>query len=176
MGNKCASAEFEVVNRLVPAFSQADCDLQVLVIYEDAHTLKLAKRFHSRLEGAAGKGNLHSTWWNVRDLTEPTVFAASVSTAMHAQVIVTSFHAQKKLPLGFYLWVNAWLHHRAPGSGTLVGLVSLPEHRNGDGGHVQDYLNRVAQNGRLGLVMEERKTAPPAGHRHQFSGMLETAH
>jgi hypothetical protein len=143
----------------IPNLSQDDDEpLQVVVLYQDTATRKWAKHVCQALQAAVGTRPVRCTWWNLGELHEPAVFAGAVSTAMRSEVIVTALTATDRPSLSLCLWVNAWLKHRCKAAGALIGLVRLPTSCPPPTG-TQTYLRSVAREGRLNLLMEERRLA-----------------
>src|SRR5262249_34416018 len=97
--------------------------LNIVFLYQDGPTRKWAKEVYERVTHVAGPETARATWWRISDLSEPGVLAGAVSTTMRADVIVVAVRTGEGLPLPFYVWVNAWLPHRAAQTGALVALL-----------------------------------------------------
>ncbi len=131
--------------------------LNVAVLYQDAQTHKWARQMCEHVAGLIGSGAVRHTWWKLGDLSQPGVLAGAVSTTMRADVIVVAIQAAARLPLPFYVWVDAWLPHRLPQAGALVALIGLPEPAGLQSDQAREYLRAVAQQGRLDFLLQERK-------------------
>lgn len=161
-----AAALNEIAQRPAPATSRprAERALNVAAVYEDEATRQWARAVCARATKAAGPRAVRSTWWRMSELGEPAVLAGAVSKAMRADVIVVAAHAGERMPLPFYVWVEAWLPHRPMGGGLLMALLELPAGPGAQLELVQRYLRALARQGRLAFMLEERR--PPAGGRN----------
>ena len=132
------------LHHLVPAHPKAEPVLNVTVVYEDAAACQWAREACDQMPMLAGKKSVSTTWWKLKELSQPAVLAGAVSKAMRADVIVVATRATEGFPLPFYVWVNSWLPNHLPAKGTLVALIATASqprfHRN----RVADYLRAVA--------------------------------
>jgi hypothetical protein len=155
--------------------------LNVVVVYEDAVSREWATEVYERIETIAGYEGAHTTWWRISDLCEPGVLAGAVSTALRADVILVAACATEGLPLPFYVWVKQWLPNRRPPVGALVALLPAIKGQRSRPGRVGQYLQAVAQQGRMDFFCEHRllTTADPAPARRtpaRASQSFQTAH
>ena len=151
---KHAASLEKVVSGLPPQYA-----LNVIVLYEESHSRNWARAAVSRVEKVLGSRVVRCTWWHMADLHSPGVLAGAVTKAMRADVIVVAARHAEGVPLPFYVWVNSWLPHRLPSTGALVALLGRPEPRGRRSQRMQKYLRAVARQGRLDLLLEERKCA-----------------
>ncbi|HWX22712.1 MAG TPA: hypothetical protein VN578_22645 [Candidatus Binatia bacterium] len=162
-GNKGAlSPRFCLCPERAPEASRPELCLNVLVLYQDAQTRQWAGEVCERVAGLISHDAVRTTWWKMRDLSQPAVLAGAVSTAMRADIIFTAIHAAEGFPLAFYVWVDSWLPHRPQGTGALVALIGLPERMLPQMDRGRDYLRAVARKGRLDFLIEERRLLPVA--------------
>jgi hypothetical protein len=157
MARKPAGNENSPLQILQPASPGAARPLQVLFVYEDAQTRAWGAEVGRWLEKQPGWQTLQSTWWKMADLEQPGVLAGAVSKAMRADLIIVAACGAEALPLPFYIWVNSWLPHRPPGSGTLVGLLALAQRGYPHAGRLRKYLRTVARQARMACLLDERR-------------------
>lgn len=125
----------------------------VMVVYQNAETRKWATNVCPQSNGTLYR----STWWNIEDLAEPGVLAGAVSTAIRADIIIVAVVKDRRLPLPFYVWVNAWLPHRHLRAGKLVRLIGIqPGVQRASRDSAKGYFRELAKQGNLALEEEER--------------------
>ena len=115
-----------------------------------------------RLQKLVGREGVRATWWRLDDLGEPGVLAGAVSMAIRGDVIIVALHSDEPMSLPFYVWVEAWLPHRRPQTGSLLALIDLPVAPSARADEAREYLRAVARQGRLDFLVEERKLAADA--------------
>ncbi|HSU57077.1 MAG TPA: hypothetical protein VLT36_23755 [Candidatus Dormibacteraeota bacterium] len=152
------------LQKLVPLCSEP---LKAVFIYEDSETREWAREAYAHLSKRAARQAVSATWWKLDNLSQPSVLAAAVSTAMRADVVVLALRGGEGLPLSFYAWMHNWLPNRMQAGGVLVTLLGKGEHRNGNSGRVAVYLREVARQGRLHFLLEKRKLAAAAVNGNQ---------
>jgi hypothetical protein len=146
------------LRKLIRSLAGPDGGLNPVFLYQDAETRHWARVVSEALKQPAG------TWWKLEDLSHPGVLAGAVSKAMRAEVVVIAVREREGLPLPFYVWVNAWLAHRLPGRGALVGLLAAPAQPSLGSDRVGEYLRAVAQEGQIRLFLEEMIGKPRRSH------------
>ena len=57
----------------------------------------------------AGEDHIRDRWYDVHDLDDMQILTDAVRAALVADVIVISVYAADELPLGLYVWIDAWL-------------------------------------------------------------------
>jgi hypothetical protein len=131
-------------------------ELNLVLLYEDTQTRKWVREIYEKATKQAGAAPVRATWWKLSDLAAPGVLAGAVSTAMRADKIVVCTRAAEGLPLPFYVWVNAWMPHRVPASGELLGLLGVPTPPSPPSGRIREYLQAEASRTRMRFMLEER--------------------
>jgi hypothetical protein len=162
------------LDKLVIVSNDATAALNITMVYEDDQTREWAREAFERVNKLAGKQPVRPTWWKLSKLSDPGVLAASVSTAMRADVIVVAVRASEGMPLPFYAWTNSWSPNRHQINGVLVALLGSPEPRNKRSGRVAAYLQTIARQARLDFLVEQRAvstavSAPVSGNGHQHA-------
>lgn len=131
--------------------------MNVVIVYENEQTRCWAEKVYNRAIASNGKHPVRSTWWKLRDLSQPAVLAGAVSTAMRADLIVVSVASGGGLPLPFYIWADAWVPNRRTAGGQLVALIGTSGEREYRLNHlVRDYLRAAARTALLDFRLEER--------------------
>lgn len=162
------TAEPKARERITPvegaarAGARGSCPLEVTVVYEDSASRRWACQFCDRVVELVGRDAVRSAWWKLGDLGEPAVLAGAVSTALRADVIIVTVRAAEGLPLPFYVWVDSWLPHHAPGTAALVALIAMPDNPGSQLDRASQYLRTVARQGRMDFHIEERKLSAEA--------------
>ena len=149
------------LEKLVTGLPTARYKMNLTFVYEDSATRKRATGIYQTVETLLGGRAVRGTWWNLQDLRQPAVLAGAVSQAMHSDMIVISVRGSEGLPLPFYVWVNAWLPHRAGLNGALVALLGQPYPRNSESGRLRRFLRTVARRARMELLVTERAAESP---------------
>jgi hypothetical protein len=145
--------EVESVEPTTTGTSGEDYALKVVLVYQDDQTRQWAKEVYNRVRQLVGDDCLHTTWWNIRDLNQPSVLAGAVSNTRQSDVIVVAIRSTAGLPLAFYHWTDSWLDHRPGKPGALVALVGQPQ---AESDSTRDYLRNLSRRGRLDFMVQER--------------------
>jgi hypothetical protein len=156
MAQTSVSKQLALWEKRLSGRSETEYELNVIYLYEDAPTRKWAREVCGRVDRLVNPEAVRSTWWNIRDLSQPGVLAGAVSKAMRADLIVIALHAGEGQPLPFYVWVNSWWPHRPAGVGALVALLGAPERPNRQSGRMRKYLRAVASQARLDFILDLR--------------------
>jgi hypothetical protein len=62
--------------------------------------------------------------------------------------------------LDFYSWVNEWLSERRRAPSALVALIGVPDFPDFQTSPIQEYLQAVAQEGRLDFLTDRKRLNP----------------
>ena len=76
----------------------------------------------------------------------------AVRAALVADLIVVLVHAADELPLGFYVWIDAWLPRRTSREGALTALIGADEPQDPQSSRTREYLQAVARKAQLDFV------------------------
>ena len=145
------------LHHLVPAPIKAQRVVSVTVVYEDAAACQWAREACEQMPLLAGsKGIVHTTWWNLNELSQPAVLAGAVSKAIRADVIVVAIRAMEGFPLPFCVWVSSWLPHRIKRKGTLVALIAIPKQSRSHSHSAADFLCDLARRAGMRFQIAER--------------------
>jgi len=76
----------------------------------------------------------------------------AVRAALVADLIVVSVHAADELPLGLYVWIDAWLPRRTSREGALTALIGADEPQDPQSSRTREYLQAVARKAQLDFI------------------------
>jgi hypothetical protein len=100
----------------------------------------------------AGKDHIRNKWYDVHSLSDLGILLEAVRAALVADVIVISVHAADELPLGLYVWIDAWLPRRTASEGALTALIGADEPQGPESFRTREYLQAVARKGHLDFI------------------------
>jgi len=100
----------------------------------------------------AGEEHVRNIWYDVHSLDDVQVLMEAVGAVLVADVIVVSIHAADELPLGLYVWIDAWLPRRASREGALTALIGADEPQDSQSFRTREYLQAVARKARLDFI------------------------
>ena len=99
-----------------------------------------------------GEEHVRDTWYDVHSLDDVRILLDAVRAALVADLIVVSVHAADELPLGLYVWIDAWLPRRASREGALTALIGADEPQYPQSSRTRDYLQAVARKAQLDFI------------------------
>lgn len=105
---------------------EPDYQIEVAVVFAEPRTREWAEHVCARIESLVGTEGVHSRWWHLPQLNDPTVLAEAVQAASTADVIVVAVPAVEELPEDLWVWLTLWLPRRRLPSGALVALLRVP--------------------------------------------------
>ena len=76
----------------------------------------------------------------------------AVRAALVADLIVVLVHAADELPLGLYVWIDAWLPRRTSREGALTALIGADEPQDPQSSRTHEYLQAVARKAQLDFI------------------------
>jgi hypothetical protein len=134
----------------------------VAVVYEDTLTRdramvvcdELVQRFWAEVD-------FEITWWRESYLADSDIALAATDSAVNADLIVFSTHANGELSAGLTTWIETWLDKRQEGEGALIGLIGTPNDANTDADLKHRYLTKIAERGKLDYLSSLLPIAPP---------------
>ena len=129
--------------------------LHIAVVYED--TLSRGWALQTCAHAARLVPNLpvHTTWWKIRLLEDPQIFATAVQAAARADVVCVSLRAAEKVPAALSRWFDAFMTQRSANEGALLALVGVTPPARPHLGSTLEYLRAVAERGRLAFLPQE---------------------
>jgi hypothetical protein len=156
MSRKSEPNRIPNLEKLVTGLPASEYVLNVTVLYHDAQTRSWANEVYQKVQRVVGTETVRGSWWKLADLGEPGVLAGAVSRSIHSDMIVIAVNESEGLPLPFYFWINAWLPHRVPGLGAIVGLLGPTRPDQRETGRLKKYLRAAANRTRMDLLLAER--------------------
>ncbi|MBI3851181.1 MAG: hypothetical protein HY298_13040 [Verrucomicrobia bacterium] len=122
----------------------------VVVVYEDTVTRdralavcdELVQQFWAEVE-------FDFNWWRETYLADSTMAREAAWSAMNADLIIFSTHAEGELSATTTAWIESWLDHRDTRDGALIGLIGTPDDRLTDATLKHRRLREFAERGGL---------------------------
>lgn len=124
--------------------------MAVAVVYEDTLTRdralsvcdELVRQFWAEVD-------FEITWWREGYLADSNIAMAAASSAINADLIVFSAHAEGELSAGLKTWIETWLDKRGDREGVLIGLIGTPQDAITGIDLKHRYLTQIAERGKL---------------------------
>ena len=143
----------------------SDYALNILGIYQDPLTQSWGMPMCRLAMQLAGEDRIRNQWFDVHSLNDNGVLLEAVRAALVADVIVVSVYAADELPLGLYVWIDAWLPRRSSREGALTALIGVDESQAPPSIRTREYLQAVARKARLDFIplfepRLQKETAP----------------
>jgi hypothetical protein len=132
--------------------TESDYALNIVGVYQDTVTQSWGVPMCRLAMQLAGEGHFRNTWYDVHSLDDIETLLEAVRAALVADVIVISVYAAEELPLGLYVWIDAWLPRRTSREGALTALIGADEPQDLQSFCTRDYLQAVARKGQLDLI------------------------
>ena len=135
----------------------AELALKVVTVYQDPLTQHWATELWERVgQLLSGEAVCHQSW-KLSSLTDPRIFMGAVHAAAEADVLVISVREDRELPIGLYVWIDAWVPSRNGPAGALVAMIGVPAQPDAQSGRSYQYLETVARKAHLDFLPHERK-------------------
>jgi hypothetical protein len=132
--------------------AKSEYALNIVGVYQDPLTQSWGMPMCRLATQLAGEENIRDTWYDVHSLDDVQVLMEAVCAALVADVIVVSVHASEELPLGLYVWIDAWLPRRTSREGALTALIGADELQGTQSFRTREYLQAVARKARLDFI------------------------
>jgi hypothetical protein len=132
--------------------TQSEYALNIVGVYQDPLTQSWGMPMCRLATQLVGEGHILSLWYDVHSLDDTGVLLEAVRATLTADVIVVSVHAADELPLGLYVWIDAWLPRRAAREGALTALIGADEPQDFRSIHTREYLQAVARKAQLDFI------------------------
>ena len=129
--------------------------LHIAAVYEDPVTRSWALQTCAHAARLVPKLPVHTTWWKIRLLEDPQIFATAVQAAARADVVCVSLRAAEKAPAALSRWFDAFMTQRSANEGALLALVGVTPPARPHLGSTLEYLRAVAERGRLAFLPQE---------------------
>ena len=134
------------------ASEESDYALNIVGVYQDPLTQSWGVPMCRLATQLVGEEHIRSLWYDAHALTDTAVLLSAVRAALVADVIVVSVHAADELPVGLYVWIDAWLPRRASREGALTALIGADEPQDFRSTHTHTYLQAVARKAQLDFI------------------------
>jgi hypothetical protein len=126
--------------------------LNIVGVYQDPLTQSWGVPMCRLAAQLVGEKHIRNLWYDAHTLTDTAVLLSAVHAALVADVIVVSVHAADELPVGLYVWIDAWLPRRASREGALTALIGADEPRDFQSAPTRAYLQAVARKAQLDFI------------------------
>jgi len=136
---------------------ESEYTLNIVGVYQDVASRSWAMQTCQRATLLAGEKRVQDLWFNAHSLSDTGILLEAIRAVLVADVIVISVYAENELPIGLYVWVQAWLPRRLSRRGVLAALVAVPEPPDSTSVRTMKYLRAVAHKGKLDFISQERK-------------------
>ena len=127
-------------------------ELNIVGVYQDPLTQSWGVPMCRLAMQLAGEDLVRNTWYDVHSLSDLGILLAAVRAALVADVIVISVYAAEELPLGLYVWIDAWLPRQTSREGALTALIGADEPKDLRSFCTRDYLQAVARKAQLDFI------------------------
>lgn len=132
--------------------TESDYALNILGIYQDPLTQSWGVPMCRLATQLAGEDRIRNQWFDVHSLNDIGVLLEAVRAAQVADVIVVSLYAADELPLGLYVWIDAWLPRRSSRVGALTALIGVDQSQDPPSIRTREYLQAVARKAQLDFI------------------------
>ena len=132
--------------------TESEYALNIVGVYQDSVTQSWGVPMCRLAMQLAGEDHVRNTWYDVHSLDDIETLLEAVRAALVADVIVISVYAAEELPLGLYVWIDAWLPRRTSREGALTALIGADEPQDLQSFRTRDYLQAVACKGQLDFI------------------------
>jgi hypothetical protein len=126
--------------------------LNIVGVYQDPVTQSWGQPMCRLATQLAGEDHVRDTWYDVHSLDDIGTLMEAVRAALVADVIVISIYAADELPLGLYVWIDAWLPRRTSREGALTALIGAREPQDPQSFRTREYLQAVARKAELDFI------------------------
>ena len=142
--------------------TESEYALNIVGVYQEPLTQSWGVPVHRLATQVAGEDRIRNTWFDVHSLNNIGVLLDAVRAALVADVIAISVYAADELPLGLYVWIDAWLPRRTSREGALTALIGADEPQNPQSFHTREYLQAVARKAQLDFIPQQRERPAPS--------------
>jgi hypothetical protein len=132
--------------------TESEYALNIVGVYQDPVTQSWGVPMCRLATQLAGEDRIRNTWFDVHSLDDIGVLLEAVRAALLADVIVISVYAADELPLGLYVWIDAWLPRRTSRQGALTALIGAEEPQGPQSFRTREYLQAVARKAQLDFI------------------------
>ena len=139
-------------DEIIVAPAKSEYALNIVGVYQDRLTQSWGMPMCRLAAQLAGEEHVRNIWYDVHSLDDVQVLMEAVGAVLVADVIVVSIHAADELPLGLYVWIDAWLPRRASREGALTALIGADEPQYPQSSRTRDYLQAVARKAQLDFI------------------------
>lgn len=137
---------------MMVAPAKSEYALNIVGVYQDPLTQSWGMPMCRLASQLAGEEHVRETWYDVHSLDDVQILTDAVHAALVADVLVVSLYAADELPLGLYVWIDAWLPRRTSRAGALTALIGTDEPRDSQSFRTHEYLRAVARKARLDFI------------------------
>ena len=132
--------------------TESEYALNIVGVYQDSVTQSWGVPMCRLAMQLAGEDHVRNTWYDVHSLDDIETLLEAVRAALVADVIVISVYAAEELPLGLYVWIDAWLPRRTSREGALTALIGADQPQDLPSFRTCDYLQAVARKAQLDFI------------------------
>ena len=139
-------------DQVTVAPAESEYALTIVGVYQDPLTQSWGVPMCRLATQLAGNEHFRNTWYDAHSLDDIQILTEAVRAALVADLIVVSVHAADELPLGLYVWIDAWLPRRASREGALTALIGADEPQDPRSSRTREYLQAVARKAQLDFI------------------------
>ena len=139
-------------DQVTVAPAESEYALNIVGVYQDPLTQSWGVPMCRLATQLAGNEHVRNTWYDAHSLDDIQILTEAVRAALVADLIVVSVHAADELPLGLYVWIDAWLPRRASREGALTALIGADEPQDPRSSRTREYLQAVARKAQLDFI------------------------
>jgi hypothetical protein len=132
--------------------TESEHALNIVGVYQDPLTQSWGVPMCRLATQLAGEEHVRNAWYDVHSLDDVRILMDAVRAALVADLIVVSVYAAEELPLGLYVWIDAWLPRRTSREGALTALIGADEPQDLPSFRTCDYLQAVARKAQLDFI------------------------
>jgi hypothetical protein len=146
--------------------------LKIAMVYQDEATWEWADQAVGRVARLVGRSCVQSAWWDMDQLSEPSVEFDAVQAAALADMLIVSIHAADQVPAAFHGWIVKGLARRCHREGILVALLATPGHPSASAARLRCQLEALACSSNLDFLPCEqnlRADAPDFSRRNSVA-------
>jgi hypothetical protein len=146
------------------------CNINVVIVFEDAAAGKHAQHFYDHLKDRLGaEFELTRYQWSFNLLEDPHVRDAAAQDATMADIVIIVTHGTSELPEHVDRWLQGWGGRNA-GPVALVALFDQPAASSEMREEVRASLARIAQNGGMDFFAQPEDS--PSETKTEFINRL----
>jgi len=132
--------------------TESEYALNIVGVYQDPLTQSWGMPMCRLATQLAGEDHIRNKWFDVHSLNDLGILLEAVRAALVADVIVISVYAADELPLGLYVWIDAWLPRRTSREGALTALIGADEPQDPLSFRTREYFQAVARKAQLDFI------------------------